>query len=92
MDKFFVLINHIQDNLKIKYGLMADNFRFNIKLVLGLETTPKASLRVKYWYSIKCVTKTKFHLIIMKFVVNLKNRFYRVLGVTSKRLLPKIKF
>ena len=52
-----------------KNGLMIENvFRFNIKLVLlGLGTTSFIPLRIKKWYSIKCVIKTNYHLKIMKF-------------------------
>ena len=62
---FWVLINPIQRDPKTKNWLMVENlFRFNIKLVLGPGLPQRVSLKVKYWYSIKCVTK------IMKFVAN----------------------
>ena len=44
---------------------------FNIKLVFKTWGNPqRVPLRVKYWYSIKYVFKTKFHLKILKFVAN----------------------
>ena len=44
--------------------------------------------RVKYWHSIKCVTKTKFLLKSMKFVANYE-KSVQVLGVTPRGLPPK---
>ena len=37
-------------NVNQKWAVVEILFRFNIQLV-GIKTTPKGSLRVKYWYS-----------------------------------------
>ena len=62
-----------------------NSFRFNITFIVGPGTTPKG-LRVKYWFSIKCVTKTKFYFKIMEFVANVEKL---VLGSYEWEVTPK---
>ena len=69
----FMLLGLFIKNLEPKVGLGGYEILFAYFVV---EAKSK-----KYWYSIECLAKTEFHLIIMKFVVNLKKNFFCSYGL-----------
>ena len=67
-------------------------FRFNIKLVFRTWSYPSKGPPDGNIVVFNKITKTKFHLKIMKFIGNFEEKNgSRVLGVTSMGLPPNIK-